>query len=162
MRVKRLDTRLTLLFSSHFPYNNGIQKGKHTAVLGIGGNIGDTLRRFEKLFWYLMRHRRVHIEETSPVLRNPPFGYTKQPDFYNAVIRIKTDMSPTALLRFVLATEARFGRKRSFPNAPRTLDIDIIMYDHRVVSRRDLRVPHPEWLRRDSVTIPMQYMTKVM
>jgi 2-amino-4-hydroxy-6-hydroxymethyldihydropteridine diphosphokinase len=162
MRRKRLDAKHTLIFTPHFPYNSGRKSGAHTAVLGIGGNVGDTLRRFERLFWYLKRSKRVMIEETSAILKNPPFGYLEQPDFYNAIIRIKTDMMPVELLRFVMHTEKRFGRKRSFKNAPRTLDIDIIFYDACRMDTTRLKLPHPQWHKRDSVTIPMQTMKKVM
>ena len=126
--------------------------------LGIGGNVGDTLRHFEHLFFYFQRSSLVNILETAPILKNPPFGYTDQADFYNSVILIETNLTPKALLRYILKTEKRFGRKRLFKDAPRTLDIDIIFYENIVMNSKVLKLPHPGWSKRDSVLIPLSYM----
>lgn len=128
------------------------------ALLGIGGNIGDVVRRFEHLFTYLNRSPLIHIKETSPILKNPPFGYTDQEEFYNALIRIETDLTPKALLRYILTIEKRFGRKRLFKDGPRTLDIDIIFYENVTMHTEHLTIPHPYWSQRDSVLIPLSYM----
>jgi len=96
---------------------------KYVAVVGIGGNEGDVRKRFRNLYMYLRRCSLVSISETSPILQNPPFGYLDQKDFYNAVMLIRTSLSPKAFLKFLLHVEKIFGRKRSFKNAPRTLDV---------------------------------------
>ena len=62
-------------------------------------------------------------------LENPPFGFLDQDDFYNAVIVIQVDMQAKELLSYLLRLEKKFGRKRSFANAPRTLDLDIIFFE---------------------------------
>ena len=161
VRCKRIDDRLTLIFTPHFPYNKTSQsRFRHTALIGIGGNVGDTLRRFEKLWWYLARLPMIDIEATSPILKNPPFGYAEQPDFDNAVMRITTDLSPKALLRLMQRIERHFGRRRSFKNAPRTLDADILFYDDRTVRTETLSIPHPHWSERESVLIPMQMIQR--
>ena len=143
----------------HFPFvaSSPVAYG-HDALIGIGGNIGDVLSRFERLFAYWQDSDRVQIVQTSPILRNPPFGYTDQPDFYNALVWIKTPLDPHALLRYILWTEKRFGRTRSFANAPRTLDLDMIFYDHRRIETPRLRLPHPHWRERDSVVMPLAQM----
>ena len=156
---KVLNKDLTLFFDKNYPYNSKkISKKVHTATLGIGGNIGNTRKRFQKLFTYLSRSSVVDIMQTSPVLKNPPFGYKEQDDFYNAVIVIKTNLSPVNLLKFVLRVEQLFKRKRSFENSPRTLDIDIIFYDKISLNRRNLTIPHPHYHKRDSVMIPLAYI----
>ncbi len=150
---------LRWLSTRHFPYRRGkVSSYPHYAVVGIGGNIADVLSRFEKLFWYWQRSSRVDIMECSPILQNPPFGYTDQPDFYNATVLIATQLDPFELLRYLLYTEKRFGRKRSFANAPRTLDLDLIFYDNIVLKTRRLHLPHPHWHERDSVVMPLERM----
>lgn len=141
-----------------FPYRNKQQKGANIAYLGIGGNIGDTRRLFKKLFYYLERDSWMNIIQTSPILKNPPFGFLDQSDFYNAIIKISTTLTPQKLLRYILRIEKRFGRKRSFQDAPRTLDIDMIFYNDRVIKSKKLTLPHPHWYKRDSVVIPLCMM----
>ena len=159
VRRKQLSNTLTLISTSHFPYNTDRRNsGAHRALLGIGGNIGDTLRRFEHLFWVLQRSRLLEIIECSPILRNPPFGYTEQEDFYNALILVSTKLPPKALLRYILRVEKRFGRKRTFQDAPRTLDIDMIYYEGVRMETERLNLPHPGHLSRASVQIPLGYM----
>ncbi|HIQ28034.1 MAG TPA: 2-amino-4-hydroxy-6-hydroxymethyldihydropteridine diphosphokinase [Sulfurovum sp.] len=152
-----LDHKHTLIFTSHYPYVTK-SRGGHKVLLGIGGNIGDVLRRFEHLFWYLKRSYFVNIVETAPILKNPPFGYMEQNDFYNSLILIETRLTPKALLCYILRIERVFGRKRLFKDAPRTLDIDIIFYENIKVDTKNLTLPHPEWMNRNSVIIPLAYM----
>ena len=158
MLVKSIGEKNVLLRGGHYPYLSAKSLGKREALLGIGGNIGDVVRRFEHLFAYLNRSPLVHIKETSPILRNPPFGYLEQEDFYNALIRIETDLTPKALLRYILKVEKRFGRKRLFKDGPRTLDIDIVFYENVSLDEERLTIPHPHWFERDSVLIPLSYM----
>lgn len=159
MLKRVLDNKHTLIFSRSFPMR--IQKNPafaHTAILGIGGNIGDTVRRFERLVNYLRHSRFVQLTQTAPILKNPPFGYTDQADFYNSVMVVKTNLTPKALLGYILRIEKRFGRKRLFKDAPRTLDIDIIFFDEVQIESDRLTLPHPGWKERDSVLIPLSYL----
>ncbi|HIP29457.1 MAG TPA: 2-amino-4-hydroxy-6-hydroxymethyldihydropteridine diphosphokinase [Sulfurospirillum arcachonense] len=128
---------------------------KYEAVVGIGGNEGDVRRRFRSLYMYMMRSSLVSISETSPVLQNPPFGYLDQKDFYNAIMVVRTSLSPKAFLKFLLHVEKIFGRKRSFKNAPRTLDLDLIFYENVKIKSKSLSVPHPSWSKRESVVLPL-------
>jgi 2-amino-4-hydroxy-6-hydroxymethyldihydropteridine diphosphokinase len=157
IKKKALNSQNTLIFTPHFPYNT-TSNGNSRALLGIGGNIGDVVRRFEHLFWYFRRSPFVHIVETAPILKNPPFGYRQQNDFYNSLLLVETKLKPQALLRYVLRVERLFGRKRSFQDAPRTLDIDIIFYENRTMDTEDLTLPHPGWKERASVLIPLSMM----
>jgi len=127
-------------------------------LLGIGGNVGDVLRRFEHLFQYLKTSPFVTVLETAPVLKNPPFGYLDQDDFYNSLILVETNLTPRALLRYILGIEKKFGRKRLFKDGPRTLDIDIIFYENVKMDTKMLTIPHPEWMNRASVLIPLSKM----
>lgn len=157
VKRKQLGAEHTLISTPHFPYNT-FSKGRKRVLLGIGGNIGDVMRRFEHLFWYFERSQFVHIIETAPILKNPPFGYREQEDFYNSLILVETKLEPQALLSYVLRVERYFGRKRSFQDAPRTLDIDIIFYENVRMQTSKLTLPHPEWMKRSSVLVPMSRM----
>ncbi len=155
MRCKRMDERLSLFKTRNFPASFASSHLPFRAVIGIGGNVGDVMRRFEHLLVTLKRAAGVDVVRSSAILKNPPFGYLQQPFFYNAVLEIRTRFEPHRLLRLLQQTEKRFGRRRSFANAPRTLDLDIIFFDGRTISTKRLSVPHPHWQERQSVVIPM-------
>lgn len=159
VKRKKLNKDLTLIFTPHFPYNTKRNsRMRYRALLGVGGNIGDVLRRFEHLFWYFKDSKLIHVLESSPLLKNPPFGFLEQPDFLNATILVETNLSPKELLRYVLRIEKRFGRKRLFKDAPRTLDIDLIFYEDITMQSSELILPHPGWMQRASVLIPLSMM----
>lgn len=163
MRRKWLSPDYRLIYAPYFPYERKRNSSSfgHRAVIGIGGNTGNVVRRFAHLFVFLRRRKdAIAIVETSPILKNPPFGYANQPDFYNAVMTVETRLNPRALLHFLLRTEKRFGRKRTFKNAPRTLDLDLIFYDDRRMERNDLTLPHPHWSERDSILIPLSFIQR--
>ena len=163
VKRKKLNDTLTLIFAPHFPYNaKRNSRMRYRALLGIGGNIGDVVRRFEHLFVYLQHSRFVHLLETAPILKNPPFGFTKQEDFMNSLLLIETDMTPRELLYYVLHVEKKFGRKRLFKDGPRTLDIDLIFYEDIMIQSKELTLPHPGWMKRISVLIPLSMMKKVI
>ncbi|MFT7824345.1 MAG: 2-amino-4-hydroxy-6-hydroxymethyldihydropteridine diphosphokinase [Sulfurimonas sp.] len=147
-----------MIKSRHYPYHTSKTLSEREALIGIGGNIGDVVRRLEHLFIFFNRSKLVHITETSAILKNPPFGYLEQADFYNAVIRIETHLTPGALLRYILNVEKKFGRKRLFKDGPRTLDIDILFYEDVAMDTDTLKIPHPGWRDRESVLIPLSTM----
>ena len=159
IKRKVLNKNHTLIFTLHFPYTTN-SKGGYKVLLGIGGNMGDVLRRFAHLVVYFKRSPFVRVIETAPILKNPPFGYTEQKDFYNSLVLVETLLTPKALLRYVLRVEKLFGRKRSFKDAPRTLDIDIIFYEKVIMNTEKLTLPHVGWMKRASVLIPLSYMHK--
>lgn len=152
---RRLSDRLTLVSTPRFPARFPGDGLPHRVTVGIGGNVGDVVRRFEKLLLVLDADPRVALEATAPILKNPPFGFTGQADFFNSVLVLRTSMQPRAFMRYLLRIERRFGRVRSFPNAPRTLDLDILFFDRRCMDAPDLTLPHPHWRERESVLIPL-------
>jgi len=157
--IKKLNKNNTLIMQKNYPYlSKSKLKKSYQATFGIGGNLGDVPRRFNHLFYTLKRSPFIEIVETSPILKNPPFGYLEQDDFHNALIIVKTCLRPKALLRYILAIEKRFGRKRLFKDSPRTLDIDMIFYEDVEMNSKVLTLPHPSWDKRDSVLIPLSYM----
>lgn len=157
MLKRRISPQYTVIKTAHYPAVFE-PRGGHKVLFGIGGNIGDVVRRFEHLLVFLKTSRFVHVIETAPILKNPPFGYTQQDDFYNSLLLVETRLSPKALLRYVLHVERHFGRKRLFKDGPRTLDIDIIFYEDIVMDAPRLKLPHPGWKQRASVLIPLAMM----
>jgi len=150
-----------LYTDTFFPYSiNKNEKFMHRTLIGIGGNLGDVKRRFKKLFLWLKRSPYVQVIRTSNILKNPPFGFIEQASFFNALIELSTNLSPKKLLHYLLSIEKRFGRVRSFKNAPRTLDLDIIFYDSINYKDDKLTIPHPAWQERESVIIPLSHMPK--
>jgi len=157
IKKRTISSSLTQLYSLRFPYKKQCQNNhyRYVGIVGIGGNVGDVRRRFHHLFTTFQREKRVELIETSLILKNPPFGYTKQDDFLNAIVVLRTSMQPKPFLKYLLHVEKRFGRKRSFANAPRTLDLDMIFFDNRVMNTKELHLPHPHWFKRESVVIPL-------
>jgi 2-amino-4-hydroxy-6-hydroxymethyldihydropteridine diphosphokinase len=82
-------------------------------------------------------------------------GKIDQPDFVNAVAMLRTELAPRALLRALLDLEARQGRLRSEPNGARTLDLDLLLYDERVIHEPGLEIPHPRMHERAFVLLPL-------
>lgn len=165
--IKTVKDDLKLYFSNIFPYQNTNIKSiyhkrkAHTITIGIGGNIGDVSKRFKKLFLMLQSDSRFILQNSSPLLKNPPFGYLDQDDFLNAVIVLKTNLSPIETLNVFQRYEYRFKRTRSFQDAPRTMDIDIIFYDQIKMDTKRLTIPHKGYKTRPSVLIPLSYVPKV-
>lgn len=154
----------SLVFTRFFPSNRLTSNLlANTATLGIGGNIGNCLGRFEAFYRYLDGNKKVAILSSSPIYINPPFGFEAQNDFYNATITLGTSLSVVDFFGWVFYLERKFGRgrKRDFKNSPRTLDIDIIFFNDLILKRPYLKIPHPKWNQRESVLIPLflQYLT---
>lgn len=135
-------------------------KTSKSVVLGIGANIGTQdkiLARFWHLLCFFASHSRIFGISTSPIYRNPPFGYANQAHFYNALVTLSTSLSLLQIYALVFYAERKFGRvrKREFKNAPRTIDIDIIFYSDCIFRAKYLTLPHPNYHNRASVLIPM-------
>jgi 2-amino-4-hydroxy-6-hydroxymethyldihydropteridine diphosphokinase len=137
-----------------------VARFRHRVILGVGGNVGDTRRRMEHLWIYLNRLPQMNTIQSGVILKNPPFGNLEQAYFYNTIIEISTSLQPRALLRLLWRIEKRFGRVRSFLNAPRTLDLDMIFFDNRSMNTQELTVPHSSWRERQSVLVPLRSLKR--
>lgn len=142
------------IFQRGFPYFAKNAKGRYKAMIGIGANIGNPTMRFKLLFNKLLKYPNISVKKTSPIFKNPPFGYEKQPDFYNAIIWLRTNYSSFELLNRLLFLERGLGRKRTFLNAPRTIDLDLIFFENLILYNKRLILPHPGWRERISVLAP--------
>lgn len=122
-------------------------------LLGLGANLGEPGAQLAAALRELAGV--VRIDAVSSLYRSAPVGYREQPDFYNLVAAGETELSPTALLEAVHDIESRLGRVRSFPNAPRTIDIDLLSYDGVVSAGPELVLPHPRLHERAFVLVPL-------
>lgn len=129
------------------------ERGEARAWLGLGSNVGDRLGHLRFAVEKLEAVARV--EQLSSVYETEPVGFPDQGPFLNAVIRIATRLSPRELLDQAARIEAARARVRTFPNAPRTLDVDLLLYEDRVVREPGLEVPHPRMTGRPFVLIPL-------
>jgi 2-amino-4-hydroxy-6-hydroxymethyldihydropteridine diphosphokinase len=129
------------------------------AWIGIGANIGDDpVGTVRNAIAALGKQPHCRLEAQSQLYRTAPIGAAageEQPDYINAVVRIETALGPTLLLETLLAIEKSFGRTRSVQNAPRTLDLDLLLYSDRIISQSGLQVPHPRMHSRAFVLIPL-------
>ncbi len=156
---KNLKNSEQIIKSREFPKIFSNDCGKYVALIGVGGNIGDVKRRFLRLLNFLNLQKRVKVLATSIIYKNPPFGYLAQDYFYNTLFLISTNYQAMELLRYLQRVEKRFGRKRLFKDAPRTLDLDIIMFEkYKINKNPTLIIPHPKWKERASVTLPLKFL----
>lgn len=127
----------------------------HTAYLGLGSNLGERSAFLDLAEERLKGAYGIRLEAVSSRRETEPWGYTDQPSFLNSCARIRTFLSPEALLDTVLQIEREAGRERSLRWGPRTLDIDILLYDDLICGTERLVLPHPEMERRQFVLDPM-------
>jgi 2-amino-4-hydroxy-6-hydroxymethyldihydropteridine diphosphokinase len=125
------------------------------AYVGLGSNLEDPRTQVLRAFDELARIPRTRVTARSSLYRTAPIGHGAQPDFINAVAAVDTQLTPDVLLRELQAVEERHGRKRSFPNAPRTLDLDLLLYGDARIEEPGLSVPHPRMHERAFVLWPL-------
>ena len=121
--------------------------------LGLGSNLGKRQANLERALKILSES--VHIEQVSSLYETEPVGNIEQPLFLNAVCRAQTELGPLQLLSLIKGVEASLGRVPGFPNAPRSIDLDIILYGDLVMETPELTIPHPRFTERAFVLIPL-------
>lgn len=126
-----------------------------SAVLGLGGNIGDTRKEMSSALSRLALNPGISVTAVSALYLTPPWGKTDQAPFLNAAARLETSLSPRALLNAILAVERDLGRERVERWGPRTIDIDILLYDSVSIDEPWLHVPHPRLTERAFALIPL-------
>jgi 2-amino-4-hydroxy-6-hydroxymethyldihydropteridine diphosphokinase len=125
------------------------------AFVGLGANLGEPRSQVEQAFADLDCVPHTRVVTRSSLYRTAPVGYAAQPAFVNAVAQLETGLSAERLLEELHAIEARHGRERSFPNAPRTLDLDLLLFGQAVIDAEKLKVPHPRMHERAFVLVPL-------
>ena len=126
-----------------------------TAFLGLGSNLGNRLEHLRRAVELLGVQPGLRVVASSSVWETAPLGGPPQPPFLNAVVRVSSELSPSRLLDACHQVESELGRVRDVRWGPRTIDIDVLLIDERVVESPDLHVPHPRMTERAFVLAPL-------
>ncbi|HEY7283437.1 MAG TPA: 2-amino-4-hydroxy-6-hydroxymethyldihydropteridine diphosphokinase [Actinomycetota bacterium] len=130
-----------------------------TAYLGLGSNLGDRLGNLRGAVDLLGDTGGIEVVRTSSVFETEPVG-PAQPDYLNAVVEVRTTLTPRALLDAGLAVERALGRVRGVRWGPRTIDVDVLRYGDERIVEPDLVVPHPRMDERAFVLVPMRELDR--
>lgn len=125
------------------------------AYVALGANLGDPAGQVERAIAELDSLPDCRVTARSRLYRSRAAGYADQPDFINAVARLDTRLPARTLLERLLEIEQRHGRVRTFRNSPRTLDLDILLYDGLSLDEPGLSLPHPRMHERIFVLLPL-------
>jgi len=125
------------------------------AYIGIGSNQGDARAHVLQAFEELARLPGTRLEGRSALYRSAPVDAPGQPDYVNAAAGVDTDLSAAQLLAELQDIELRHGRGRPYANAPRTLDLDLLLYDDTCIASAMLTLPHPRMHQRAFVLMPL-------
>ena len=131
------------------------QPAATTAYVALGANLGDPLATLQAALAALSGISATTLGPTSSLYRTAPVGLRNQPDFVNAVAQLRTMLSPRQMLEALFDIEALFGRSRSIPNAPRTLDLDLLLHGETTLEGTVLTLPHPRMHLRAFVLVPL-------
>ena len=124
--------------------------------VGLGANLGDREGTIRTALARLGEHEAIDVQRVSRLRETDPVGYEDQPRFLNGVARLQTSLEPRELLTVLLDLERDLGRTRHGPRfGPRTIDLDILLYDDRIIDEPGLRVPHPRLAERLFVLQPL-------
>jgi len=125
------------------------------AFLGLGSNIGDRDALLAEALERLNALPSVRVTDVSPLYETDPVGYEEQPPFLNIACRIETSLPPEDLLAETLRIERELGRERTVRWGPRTIDIDVLLYENATLNTKALTVPHPRLMERAFVLVPL-------
>lgn len=126
-----------------------------TAYIALGANLGEPLATLRAALAALTNIPATRLIAVSSLYRTAPVGLRNQPDFINAVAATETELGAHALLDALFDIESLFGRSRSIPNAPRTLDLDLLMHGDSAFDDSHLTLPHPRMHLRAFVLVPL-------
>lgn len=128
-------------------------EGRELAYIGLGANLGDRLATLNQAVERLTKLGL--IRSGSSLYETDPIGFVDQPAFVNAAVCLETHLSPVDLVANLLDIERELGRVRTFPNAPRTVDLDLLLMGDAVIRASDVMVPHPRLHERSFVLVPL-------
>lgn len=130
------------------------------AYVALGANLGDRLAAIDGAVASLAAFGDVAA--VSSIYETDPIGYLDQPTFLNAVACVRTDLPPLSLLQGLHQIEQEGGRDRTFRNAPRTLDLDLLLYDDLTLATPELTMPHPRMTERAFVLVPLAEIARAL
>lgn len=132
-----------------------ITRGWNTAYLGVGSNLGDKERNINDAISVFAEHPLCKVEKVSNLFVTKPYGVKEQDDFVNGAFCVKTLLTPEELLDVIGEIEQKLKRVRKQHWGPRTIDVDILLYDDSVLHTEQLTIPHLEMQKRDFVLVPL-------
>ncbi len=153
LELKKPDAPIPLEFSS---VSVAITRGWHRAFLALGSNLGDTHAALQGALKALAERPEIRLKATSRMIVTRPYGGVEQDDFLNGACEVETLLSPMELLEAIREIEAAFHRTREIHWGPRTLDLDILLYDNIIMYTDDLKIPHPDMENRSFVLDPLE------
>lgn len=125
------------------------------AYIGLGSNIEPRKEYLDKAIELLENHDAIHIKRVSSIYETPPVGYEDQAAFLNMAIEIETSLRNLELLEICQLIETDLDRVRTIKNGPRTIDLDILLYNHEYRELEELILPHPRMKERAFVLVPL-------
>lgn len=126
----------------------------HIAYVGLGANLGNPQQTIQAAIYELGKVAATNLTKTSSLYLSAPVNADGD-DYINAVIELHTQLSPSQLHAELQKIEHQFARTRHYKNAPRTLDLDLLLYDQCVISTANLQIPHPRMTQRAFVLLPL-------
>ena len=123
--------------------------------IGLGSNLGDREKNIKNAV-RLLQNQHFVVDKISTMIETEPVGFLDQEKFLNAVLKGTTQLSPVDLLRQTQSIEKKLGRTKTIRNGPRTIDIDILLYDQEKISTPPLTIPHPRMWEREFVLGPLK------
>ncbi len=132
----------------------------NSAYIGLGTNLGDRESYLMNAIEELSSHPSNRITAVSSIYETDPWGYEEQGKFLNMVICLQTELSPQDLLACCMYVEKKLGRKREIRWGPRTIDLDILLYNQENIVTENLVIPHPRIMERAFVAIPLVELDK--
>jgi dihydroneopterin aldolase/2-amino-4-hydroxy-6-hydroxymethyldihydropteridine diphosphokinase len=139
-----------------------IEREWHTCFLGLGSNLGDRLEYLRSAIGALRERQYIRVTGMSKIYETEPVGITDQPPFLNAVVEVKTLLTPRALVTALLEIEKGLERVRSERWGPRTVDLDLLLFDDMITSFPEAAVPHPRMHERMFVIKPLNDIAPYM
>lgn len=127
---------------------------ENIAFLCLGANLGDCIAQLASAR-ELISDQVGSILSSSSLYKTSPWGVENQPDYYNQMLKVSTQLSPVDLLEKLLGIEQQLGRVRTQTWAARTIDIDILYYNNLIINRKELQIPHPRLHLRRFVLEPL-------
>lgn len=144
-----------LLDSEHRTDHRATNKGA-SVFIGLGSNLGDRRAHIDEALSLLESLPGTRLQRRSAFYETQPRFVEEQPNFLNAAACLQTTLAPMLLLEAMLTIERTMGRVREQPKGPRTIDLDILLYEDLIIDRENLQIPHPGIAERAFVLVPLQ------
>ena len=122
--------------------------------IALGTNVGNYINNFSNAILELKKIGQV--VKMAHIYKSKPYGYLKQNFFYNTMVHLKSEILPIELINKIQLIERKLKKNKRIINGPRRIDLDIILWDHKIIKIQELSIPHPRASERDFVLLPMQ------